>query len=1603
MKKLFTLLLSIAPFCFTFAQPVGGTVSPATTTVCSGTNSGILTLSGHTGTIVRWQSSTNGGASWTNIANTTTTQSYSNLTITTWYRVEISMGGFPNTYSSTAQVNVDAASSGTVSSNATVCTGANSGTLSLTGTFTSVAQWDSSTNGGATWFPIANTTTLQAYSNLTVTTLYRANVINGTCPAANSTTATITVNPATVGGTVSGSASECSGSNSGTLTLIGHTGSVVRWESSTNGGVSWTNITNTNTFNNYLNITQTTMYRAVVQSGVCAAENSSSATITVDPASVGGTVSGAASVCTGANSGTLVLTGYTGNVIRWEQSIDGGASWTTIVNTTDNHTYNNLTQTTLFRAVVQSGGCASANSSSVTITVTPSTVGGSISGSTSACAGSNSGTLTLSGHTGSVVRWESSTNGGVSWTNITNTTTVYNYSNISQTTDYRAVVQSGTCASQNSASATITISPISVGGTVSSNATVCSGVNNGTLLLTGYTGNVIRWEFSTDNGVTWNAIANTTDNHTYNNLTVSTKFRAVVQSGSCASANSSVATINISPASVGGSVAGSANACSGSNSGSLTLSGHTGSVIRWESSTDGGVTWTNITNTTTFYNYSNITQTTDYRAIVQSGSCPTANSSVATVTIFPISVGGTVNSSATVCSGVNNGTLLLTGYTGTVTNWEYSTDNGATWNTIANTTDTLSYSNLTVKTLYRATVQSGFCSAKKSTTATINVNSASAGGATAGTATYCSGTNSGTITLSGHVGSILRWQSSTDGGVTWVNITNTAAFYNYSNLTQTTDFRAVVQNGNCPADNSTITTITIFPISVGGTLNSNATVCSGSNNGTLLLTGYTGNVVQWEYSTDNGSTWNVIANTTDTLSYTNLTVKTLYRTLVQSGACASKYSTTVTINVNAPSVGGIVSSDDTVCSGNNGATLILSGYVGSIVRWQSSIDFGVTWVNIVNTSAIYNYSNITQTTLFRAVVQNGSCQPMNSAYAEITVFPISVGGTLNSSATVCSGLNNGTLLLTGYTGSVVNWEYSTDNGLTWNVVPNTTDTLSYNNLTVKTLYRVKVQSGFCAPKYSTIATITVNAQSVGGTVSGTDTVCSGSNSGNLTLSGYVGAIVRWQSSTDGGVTWTNIANTTAIYNYVNINTTTNYRAVVQNGGCAADNSSQAIITVYPLSVGGTVSPASFAACSGLNSGTIVLSGQSGSIVQWESSIDGGVTWIPIANTTNTQNFQNLTQTTMYRAIVQNGQCAAAYSSTSIISVFPATVGGSVSGSDTVCTGSNSGSMVLSGFTGSILNWEFSIDGGVTWTTIANTTAIQNYTNLTITTMYRAVVQSGSCSTANSTAATITVNPATVGGTVLSSTFVCDSMTTGTLTLSGYTGTILNWEYSNDGGNTWTTIANTTSILVYSGITTQTMYRANVQSGACSAAVSQPATISLAVPAVASYSVVINGATATFTNTSTSNNGTSFWDFGDGTNSSITSPAHTYTANGTYLVTLIVTDSCGADTVIQTVIITGVGINELSYNNPDVTVYPNPFTTIATIAIAGQLQSTEKLDLKIVDMFGKEVNAGIIRTATGFVVQRNNLAAGIYFYQLFSPSSAGAGRGKVIATGKLATE
>ena len=265
---------------------------------------------------------------------------------------------------------------------------------------------------------------------------------------------------------------------------------------------------------------------------------------------------------------------------------------------------------------------------------------GSISGGdVTVCEGTNSTNLTLNGLIGTVVRWESSTNNFITaGTPIANTTTSLTVTNISESTYYRAVVNSTTPSACNglvTSSTPIYVSELNTGNVLAENSTICAGADV-ELTVSGQTGTVQKWQRSTDD-TNWTDIANTT---TTLNETVASAgtvyYRAVIEILSCGTSQASpsreITVVSGTPP-VGGQVS-SATHIAATNSGSLTLTGHTGTVVKWQQSTDNGIIWNDIANTNTTYNYTDVAANTLFRAQLTNGSCGNAFSVEGSVLIL---------------------------------------------------------------------------------------------------------------------------------------------------------------------------------------------------------------------------------------------------------------------------------------------------------------------------------------------------------------------------------------------------------------------------------------------------------------------------------------------------------------------------------------------------------------------------------------------------------------------------------------------------------------------------------------------------------------------------------------------------------------------------------------------------------------------------------------------------------------------------------------------------------------------------------------------------------------------------------------------------------
>jgi gliding motility-associated-like protein len=348
--------------------------------------------------------------------------------------------------------------------------------------------------------------------------------------------------------------------------------------------------------------------------------------------------------------------------------------------------------------------------------------------------------------------------------------------------------------------------------------------------------------------------------------------------------------------SVGGTTSGAKEYCDNNHGGFISVTGYTGTIIGWDFSTDGGKTWSSTGNTISVQSYSNLSQTTCYRAQVQNGTAPVSFSTTSCVTIYAPTIGGTISGGGLFCDSTGAGSLTLTGSRGAVLNWQFATDSGRTWTNVAVKTSLLNYSNITRSTVYRAMVQNAaVCKVETSVVARFIISPSRAGKIIGG-GTYCSESGDGALNLKENIGSVRFWQYSINNGKSWVNITNSTTQLSYVSIKQNTLYRAVVQNGQtCPVDTSPYASFLINP-SRAGVISGLDSVCKDSNSGYLVLKGNMGQV-KWKVSGNNGNSWDDLANSTNYNSFKNIRQRTLFKVVVKNGQCPSDSSAPFGVNI----------------------------------------------------------------------------------------------------------------------------------------------------------------------------------------------------------------------------------------------------------------------------------------------------------------------------------------------------------------------------------------------------------------------------------------------------------------------------------------------------------------------------------------------------------------------------------------------------------------------------------------------------------------------------------------------------------------------------------
>ena len=516
----------------------------------------------------------------------------------------------------------------------------------------------------------------------------------------------------------------------------------------------------------------------------------------------------------------------------------------------------------------------------------------------------------------------------------------------------------------------------------------------------------------------------------------------------------------------------------------------------------------------------------------------------------------------------------------------------------------------------------------------VNVNSVPIAPAVpSASVTYCKNDTATPLTATTSTSGTLKWYLVATGGVGSV----TAPVINTTAVGTNTYYVSETNSLGCESLRTAIT-VTIDDIPATPTVGTVTNPSCSISTGTVTLS---------NLPSGNWTLTNLFDGTTYSNSTTSYTVNNLdpgtYTFSVSNGICDSAVTNSVTIDAipvqSAPVVGTLVQPSCTSSTGSVTLTDLPSTGNWTLTRTSDNI-------SITNSGSSYTITGLPSGTYNYTVTNSLGCTSSASLNIIIDAQP-----TLPNAP-----IANAQSFLESDSATISDLQISSSGTPVWynQAVAGSQYTTSFP-LVNGNYFAAQVDVSGCESVNRTSVSVTIFPTSVGGSVSGTTTVCSGTNSTVLTLSGQTGSIIRWESSpvvdfTSGVLPISNVGST-----YTVVNTTSNlyYRAVLQSGSAPEEFSTPAFVEVTPVSEGGVLSTTTTSICENNVGGVINLASEVGTITQWQESIDNGASWTSISNTTNSYTVSVLTQTTKFRAEVQNGTCPSAFSNEVEIVVNPA--------------------------------------------------------------------------------------------------------------------------------------------------------------------------------------------------------------------------------------------------------------------------------------------------------------------------------------------------------------
>jgi len=871
-----------------------------------------------------------------------------------------------------------------------------------------------------------------------------------------------------------------------------------QWQVSSNNGASWANLTNDPPYigitSDTMIITDAlglggNQYQVLISTPNCATLTSNVSTLAVDgPIDYTSQPSDFA-LCDEetATFTSDVVVGQGNITVTWQVSTDDGATWTNLTNVSPYSGVNGATLTVspatsdldgnLYRRNATSDNCVDISSDEalltveggIAITTQPISVTEcSGNGATFEVAVSNDG----SGEVNYI--WEISVDGGTNFFPLTNNG-VYNGTNTNTLSisdiaglgdaQFHVIVSTTECAMITSSNVVLTVEgPLEFDlGDHPVDASVCSGTGTTFTSTPSNLGSgtiVYQWQKSIDGGVNYIDLTAVMDGGVYSdfdteNLVISDVaglngilYSLQVMTGECNAINSDGALLTVEgPISIDTHPQDIATCNSESVQFTVatTNDGFVDIDFQWQASSDNS-NWVNIFNNAVYNGTDTDTLSlsdpitlngTYYRVVISTPNCSVEESNGAQLSIEgPLEITNDLEPIVT-CAGSSETfsmdiAFMFAGTPNFV--WEYSTNDGASWQNatglaVASITSNATNTSLEVTDteglngyLFRASVSTANCGTITSEEVLLTVEGPISIDPSAQPVdvTVCSGDPAifdVTVTNPGAGPVLYQWQRSVNGGTTFTNLSNNATFngtdtpiLSISDVAGLYDhqFQVIVSTGQCSSEISVPATLT-----VEGPLEyldhpDNVITCSGTgtNFSIQISNGGSGALgLQWQVSSD-GENWTDIVNnavysgaTTTTLILSDVTglYDMHYRCVASTSTCIEIPSNEALLTVEGELAIDVQPVDAVECSGGGVNFTVDASNAGSgnlEYQWQISVNNGVDWTALINNSVYngVNSSNLSVTdvaglddALFRCVIFTNTCPAITTNEVKLDV------------------------------------------------------------------------------------------------------------------------------------------------------------------------------------------------------------------------------------------------------------------------------------------------------------------------------------------------------------------------------------------------------------------------------------------------------------------------------------------------------------------------------------------------------------------------------------------------------------------------------------------